>query len=188
MRKSMPVALLLGLGLSLSAGSAALAHEGSGEEQIQVEPAAVTAGETVVLAGSGLEPDSDRVLVLIGGNLAVELGTVKTDTEGMFAQELTIPAHLPSGSYELQAIGDETLTTPLTVTAAAGAPAATSGPAAAAGGAEATTGPAAAGSTIVARERPQFELALIIAFIAIAIGVGGWIAWRAERFGGSRPA
>ncbi len=175
MRRSMPVGLVLGLVLSLSAGLAAVAHEGSGEAQVLVEPAAVTAGNTVVLAGTGLEPDSDRILVLVGGNLTVALGTVRTDAEGTFSQELTIPAHLPSGTYELQAIGDETLTTPLAVTAVAG-------------GAAATSGPAAAGSTIVPRERPQIELALIFVLIAIAIGVGGWIAWRAERFGGSRPA
>ncbi|MEO8463018.1 MAG: hypothetical protein ABI555_07385 [Chloroflexota bacterium] len=175
MRRSMPVALVLGLALSLSAGLAAVAHEGSGEAKVQVEPAAVTAGETVVLAGSGLEPDSDRVLVLVGGDLTVALGIVKTDAEGMFSQALTIPAHLPSGTFELQAIGDETLTTPLSVTAAAG-------------GAAATSGPPDAGSTIMPRERPQIELALIIVLIAMVIGVGGWLAWRAERFGGSHPA
>ena len=123
-----------------------MAHEGTGEAKIEVEPSSLTAGDTVVLAGSGLEPDSDRVLVLAGEGLTVEFGTVKTDAEGMFSKELTIPSHLPSGNYELRAIGDETLTTPLAVTAAAG---------------EAQASPAAnaAGETVVARERSSVELA-----------------------------
>ena len=120
MRKPLPFAIALGLALSLGAAVGAMAHEGTGEAKIEVEPSSLTAGDTVVLAGSGLEPDSDRVLVLAGEGLTVEFGTVTTDAEGMFSKELTIPSHLPSGNYELRAIGDETLTTPLAVTAIAG--------------------------------------------------------------------
>src|SRR6266496_2999440 len=103
MRRSLLTGVALGVLLSLSASLTVLAHGGGGEAKIEVEPSSVTAGETVVLAGSGLEPDSDRVLVLAGENLTVEFGTVKTDAEGMFSKELTIPNHLPSGTYELRA-------------------------------------------------------------------------------------
>jgi len=170
----MPSAILLGVALSLGAVATAMAHEGSGEEEIIVEPANVTAGDTVVIAGSGLEPDNERVLVLAGQDLVVEFGTVVTDAEGMFSKELTIPSHLPSGNYELQAIGDETITTPLAITAIVG-------------GAEASPPEDDATQTVVARERTPFELALILVLVAVAAVTGGVLVWRAERFRGPSP-
>lgn len=175
MRKPVPVAIVLGLALSFGAAVAVMAHGGSGEAKIEVEPASVTAGDTVVLAGSGLEADSDRVLVLAGEDLTVEFGTVKTNGEGMFSKELTIPSHLPSGNYELRAIGDETLTTPLAVTAMAGA-------------AEAPPAANATKETMVARERSPIELTLILAFVTLAAVLGGLLVWRAERFRGTAGA
>ena len=168
----MPIAIALGLLLSLGAGLAVMAHEGDGEAKIEVEPASVTAGDTVVLAGSGLEPDNDRVLLLAGQGLTVEFGTVTTDAEGMFSKELTIPNHLPSGTYELQAIGDEKLTTPLAVTAASGA-------------AEGSPAANDAKDTVVVRQRTPIELGLILAFVVGAAAVGGLLVWRAERFRGA---
>lgn len=175
MRRSLPVATALGLVLSVGLATIAMAHGGSGEATIEVEPSSITAGETVVLAGSGLEPDSDRVLVLAGADLTVEFGTVKTDAEGMFSKELTIPNHLPSGTYELRAIGDETLTAPLAVTAAEGV-------------AGASSAPGAASENVVARQRSPLELGIILGFIAVSVVLGGWLVWRAERFRGTPTA
>jgi len=174
MHRHVAFAIVLGAALSVGAVGTAMAHEGSGQEEIIVEPVNVTAGDTVVLAGSGLEPDNDRVLVLAGQDLVVEFGTVRTDDEGMFSKELTIPSHLPSGTYELRAIGDETITTPLAVTAVAG-------------GAEASSTDEAS-QTVVARERTPAEFALILALVALAAVVGGLLVWRAERFRGPSPA
>lgn len=157
------VALFLG-------ATPAMAHTGAEGAGIQVEPSTVTAGNTVTLAGSGLEPNSERVLALAGEDMIVNMGSVTTDADGMFQIELTIPAHLPSGTYELQAIGDETLTTPLAVNAAAGIG---SSPA-----------PDAANDTVVARDRTPIELGLIAAFVVVAAGAGAWFVWRAERFRG----
>ena len=173
MRRSVFIAGVLGLLLSLSVGLAAMAHEG--EEGLEVEPSSVTAGDTVVLAGSGLEPDDERVLLLAGESLIVEFGTVTTDAEGMFSIELTIPSHLPSGNYELRAIGDETLTTPLGVTAAAGG---------------VGESPAAneANQTVVVRPRSPLELGIILGLVVVAAAVGGWLVWRAERFRGAQTA
>lgn len=172
MRRSLPAAIALGLLLSLGAGLAAMAHEGgAGEETLEVEPSSVTAGDTVVLAGSGLEPDNDRVLVLAGGHLVIEFGTVRTDAEGMFSKELTIPNHLPSGNYELRAIGDEILTVSLGVTAVAtgeGAPPTNDGQ-----------------ETITPRERSAAELSIIIGLMALTAVAGAFLVWRAERFRGA---
>jgi hypothetical protein len=175
MHKHVAFAIVLGVALSFGAAGAAMAHEGSGEEEIVVEPVSVTAGDTVVLAGSGLEPDNDRVLVLAGQDLVVEFGTVRTDAEGMFTKELTVPNHLPSGTYELRAIGDETITTPLAVTAVAG-------------GAAAASATDEASQTVVARERTPTEFALILALVAFVAVAGGLLVWRAERFRGPSPA
>ncbi len=171
MRRCFPASIALGMFLSLSAGIAVIAHSDSGEENLEVEPISVTAGGTVILAGSGLEADSDRVLVLAGEGLTVEFGTVKTDAEGMFSAELTIPNHLPSGNFELRAIGDETLTTNLAVTMAAGA----------AGVSSTTNDPT---EVVVARQRTPAELAPLGVLVVIAVLLGGWLVWRAERFRG----
>lgn len=175
MRNSVSIALAVGVVFALGAALTVTAHEGTGEPMIEVEPSSLTAGDTVVLAGSGLEPDSDRVLVLAGEGLTVEFGTVKTDAEGMFSKELTIPSHLPSGNYELRAIGDETLTASLAVTAAAG-------------GAEAAPAPNAAKEVVVARDRSPVETASILALVAIAALFGVVLVWRAERFGAGAGA
>ena len=172
MRRSLPVATALGLLLALGAGLAVMAHEGSGEEEVLVEPSTVTAGGTVVLAGSGLEPNDERVIVLVGQHDTVHLTEVETDAEGMFSLEVTVPAHLPTGTYELQAIGDETLTAPLAVTAASGA----------------ADVPNVADESVVARDRGPAELGIILAFVAIAVALGGWLVWRAERFRGTQTA
>ena len=176
MPRSAALAFALAAGLVLLGGAAvALAHEGeAGEETLAVEPESVTAGDTVVLAGSGLEPDSDRVLVLAGGHLVVEFGTVRTDAQGMFQTELTIPSHLPSGTYELRAIGDETLTAAVAVTAAAGA---------------AASEPAdPARETILAHDRSPVELAITFGALTIIVIAGVLLVWRAERLGGAAHA
>lgn len=176
MRRSPFLALVLGASLTLLAAAGAAAHSGGeGGVQLAVEPTSVAAGGTVVLAGKGLEPNSDRVLVLAGPHDTVHLGTVTTDAEGMFSKELTIPSHLPAGSYELQAIGDETLSVPLSITAAEGAPAA-------------STTPGDAADAVVARTRTPVDMGVLIGFVALAAVVGGLLVWRAERFGGGARA
>ncbi len=168
-RSASAVAALLAL--LVVGGGTVMAHEGGGgEESVAVEPSSVTAGGSVVLAGSGLEPESERVLVLAGEGLVVEFGTVTTDAEGMFSEELDIPSHLPAGTYELRAIGDEILSAPLALAAADGAGAA--------------PGPDAADQVVLPRDRTPIELALLIGFVALVAAVGGLLAWRAERFRG----
>ena len=175
MRKSVMTATVIALVLALGAAAAAVAHEGSGEEEVVVEPAEVTAGDSVVVAGSGLEPDDERVLVLAGADLVVDFGTVTTDAEGMFQIELTIPSHLPTATYELRAIGDETVTAQLAVTAAAG-------------GADPAPAADDANQAVVPRERATIELAVILALVALAAVAGGLLVWGADRVRGGAGA
>lgn len=168
MRRPLLSALLLGGALFLLPAVPVLADEpGAG---ITVEPAEVTAGQTVLLAGSGLESDDERVLVLQGETMAVNLGTATTDADGMLSQEIQIPGHLPSGSYQLQAIGDETLEVELKVTAAEGGAAAA---------------PQPDEDAHASRERTDVELAVVVAVAAILAALGVVLVIRAERFRGT---
>jgi hypothetical protein len=171
MRRSVLTATAVALLLALAAVGAAVAHEGSGEEEVVVEPADVTAGESVVVAGSGLEPDDERVLVLAGADLVLDFGTVTTDAEGMFQIELTIPSHLPTATYELRAIGDETVTAQLAVTAAAG-------------GADAAAAADDPNQAVVPRGRTTIEVAVILVLVALSAVAGGLLVWGAERLRG----
>jgi len=174
MRRSVLQATAVALLLALTAAGAAAAHEGSGEEEVVVEPAEVIAGESVVVAGSGLEPNDERILVLAGADLVVDFGTVTTDAEGMFQIELTIPSHLPTATYELRAIGDETVTAQLAVTAARGADPA----------------PAAndPNQAVVPRERATIEVAVILVLVALSAVAGLLLVWGAERLRGGAGA
>lgn len=145
------------------------AHSGGEASGISVEPAQVTAGGTVVLAGNGLEPDSDRLIDLVGPDDIVPFPKATTDADGMFNETLTIPAHLPAGTYTFQAIGDETLTTELTVTAAAGQ--------------VASEPKNEALAAVTPRSRSGVELGIIGVLLILAVGLGVVLVVRAERFG-----
>ena len=175
MRRSVIRAAALALLLALPVARAAVAHEGSGEEEVVVEPAEMTAGDSVAVAGSGLEPDDERVLVLAGADLVVDFGTVTTDDEGMFQIELTIPSHLPTATYELRAIGDETVTAQLAVTAAAG-------------GADPAPAADDPNQAVAPRERTTIEVAVILVLVALAAVTGGLLVWGAERLRGEAGA
>ena len=85
----------------------ALSHSGGEAPEISVEPSTVAAGGTVVLAGNGLEPNSERLINLVGPDFVVTFPSAMTDADGMFNGTLTIPAHLQAGTYRFQAIADE---------------------------------------------------------------------------------
>jgi hypothetical protein len=164
----------LALAMEVALALPVFAHSGDEASGISVEPAQVTAGGTVVLAGSGLEPDSDRQLDLVGPDDVVPFPKVTTDAAGMFNATLTVPDHLPAGTYTLQAIGDETLTTELTITAAAGAAAARPS--------------SEAGTVVEGRSRPGSEVAVIALFLVLAVGLGLVLIARAERVGAALRA
>jgi hypothetical protein len=166
MRRPLLSALLIGGALLLLPAAVLADDPGAG---ITVEPAEVTAGQTVLLAGNSLEPDEERVIVLQGDTITVNLGTAPTDADGMLSQEIQIPGHLPSGTYQLQAIGDETLQVELKVTAAEGG---------------AAVEPEPDEGAITNRQRPGIELGLIVAAAVLLGGLGALLVVRAERFRG----
>ncbi|MHB8961150.1 MAG: hypothetical protein ACYDAN_16185, partial [Candidatus Limnocylindrales bacterium] len=85
---------------------------------------------------------------------------------GTFTKELQIPAHVPTGGYELRAVGDETLTASVQVTGVAAGPAPPSD-----GGAEA----------VAARTRSRWETAATLGLAAVIVASLGYVAWKAKR-------
>lgn len=163
-------ALLLGLGvvlMTLGPASTTMARSDADREAVRVDPATVGAGESATFAGTGLLPGSALALVLVGGHLEVGLGAVRTDASGRFNTVVDIPSHLPGGSYELRAIGDETVVAGVTVTAAAagGAPA----------GVPTTSGAAAPADTGIST-----GVAVTLGLAALTVAASLLVAWRAE--------
>ena len=167
-RRARLAGIAAGLALALAMAMGAQAHGGEGQTGLTVEPDSLQAGGTVVLVGTGLEPNSERKLDLAGPGMTIDLGTVTTDANGMFQIQLTIPSHMPAGSYELRAIGDEILTVPLALSAAEGA----------------TTGSTATDlEAVVPHARHAFELAALGTAVLALLAVGAILIRFGERFG-----
>ena len=138
---------------------------------MELEPQQLTAGGNLVIVGENMEPDSDRVIVLAGHQLVYQFETVKTDADGMFTLEVTVPSFLPSGVYQIQAIGDETISADLDVIGTAGA---------------ATAGPVV-DDAVVPRKLDGIGLALLIGAVGLLTLAGGWLVIYGERLAG-RPS
>lgn len=158
---SIPLALLLAIAFAPRAS-------GHGATNVVVNPSTVTAGQTVTLTVTAVEPNQDRVIILIGQGIVVPFPTVKTDASGDFSTVVTIPSRLPGGTYRFEAIGDETLTGELDVIAAAGGIAA-----------QAAVEPTVPES----RSRSGVVLAAIVAFALLAGLLGLLLIVWGDRFG-----
>ncbi len=170
MRKSTLLGPLAATLLLAILAPSVLAH---GIVSVIVDPRTVTAGEDVTISVSGVEPDQDRVIVLIGQGIVIPFPTVRTDASGSFTAKLTIPSRLPGGTYRFEAIGDETLTGDVDVMAAAGGIAAQA---------------PAEQSVPESRTRGGLETAAMAA-LAVLVGlIGLAIVVRAERFRGHAGA
>lgn len=169
-RSILPV--LAALGVALAVPLAAFAHGGSTEPTVELEPPQVTAGGTVVIVGENMEPNSDRVILLAGQQLIVQFGKVKTDAEGMFSLQVTVPSHLPGGVYQVQAIGDETIAADLEVTAVAGMPSAAP----------------LAQEEVQPRHVEGIGWVILIGVIGVLLLAGGWLVISAERLAGHHGA
>jgi hypothetical protein len=169
-RTVLPALVALGIGLVLPL--AALAHGGGTEPTVELDPQQVTAGGTVVIVGQNMEPNTDRVVVMVGQQLIVQFGTVKTDADGMFTLQVTVPSHLPGGVYQVQAIGDETISADLEVIAAAGMPSAAP----------------VAQEQVRPRHVEGVGLVLLVAVTGLLALGGGWLVVSAERLAGHHGA
>lgn len=171
MHRQWLAAFMLSFSAVILGGAAALGHGGDeGAASLVIEPSSVSSGGTVLIVGTDLEPDDERILQLRGEDLVLGLGTSTTTAEGRLSEEVAIPAHLPAGVYQLEAIGDETLTVELQVL---GSP---EGGVAVVGPDLASQGP---------RDRGALELGLVLVFAGIAGVIGLFLVVRAEKLGSS---
>lgn len=86
--------------------------------EVSLSAAEVAAGDQVTVSASGLQPGEQAVV-----EINPELAQVEVDQEGSFEAEVTIPADLEPGVYDLTVAGEESGisgSAPLTVTEAAG--------------------------------------------------------------------
>ena len=170
MRNARSTSVLLAVALVILGATVALGHGGDeGVESLVLEPASIGPGGSVLVVGTDLEPDTERTLQLTGEDITIALGTSAVSEAGRFSEEITVPSHVPAGVYQIQSIGDETLTVELQIVGApeeVGVPAAASAPA--------DGGP---------RERGALGLGLVLALAMIAGLVGLLLVVRAEQLG-----
>ncbi len=98
-------AVLAALGgvIVIMAGTAA-AH---GNPEISVEPNPADFGAEVTVEGEGFEEEDEVSLVLEGVLGERPLGSVTTDSEGVFSLTVTLPSAASPGSYRIRAAGSD---------------------------------------------------------------------------------
>jgi hypothetical protein len=160
-------AIAFAAGMVLAVVSPALSHSGDQSALLQIDPNPVTAGGSVTLVGTNLEPNGDREITLAGQNLIVNFGTFKTDADGMLKVDLKIPSYLPAGVYEIRAAADEVLTVECDVQAAAGMPVTAD----------------ASEMDVVPRSHGAVEVALLVSLVALSLALGAFFVWRTRHPG-----
>lgn len=83
-----------------------------------VQPLAPKPGDIIKVKGEVLGANRQVEVRIIGTNVDIDLGEVATNDEGDFTAEFRVPEDLAAGNYQVQAKGDETATTTITVVAA----------------------------------------------------------------------
>ncbi len=157
------VAFALAAGLALVAVSPTWAHSGGSEPTLQLDPNPITAGGTITLVGTNLEPNGDRQVSMAGHHLILDFGTFKTDANGMLTVYLKIPAYLPAGTYEIRAAADEVLTIEGDVQAGVGM---------------GTTTDSSAQPEVVSRQRGAIQTSLIASLVLLSLALGSFLMWR----------
>lgn len=173
------IALLL-LSTLLGLAGPALADGG---KKVAVKPLAPRAGDTVTVVGGGLGANRDVEIRLVAPGLGVDLvlGEIRSLDDGDFEGELALPADLRPGTYQLKATGDATEATQITLLAAAGAGATTSGSGVAPGAA------AEIEANAPLPTRPFGETALLVAIFGGLAGLGLFVARTAPLLDNGAP-
>lgn len=152
--------------------------------EVSLSAAEVAAGDQVTVSASGLQPGEQAVV-----EINPELAQVEVDEEGSFQAEVTIPADLEPGVYDLTVAGEESGisgSAQLTVTEAADADSGTGAESGAGADEGQTAGADAAvgsdqGSTQGALASTGFGVAGIAALGLALLVVGGVLLRRSHR-------
>lgn len=78
-----------------------------GNPTVRVDPNPVVFGSEVTIEGEEFEEETEVSLVLEGVLGEISLGTVTTDSEGMFSLTVTLPSTAAPGSYRIRAVAPE---------------------------------------------------------------------------------
>ena len=78
-----------------------------GNPTVRVDPNPVAFGGEVTIEGEEFEEETEVSLVLEGVLGEISLGTVTTDSEGMFSLTVTLPSTAAPGSYRIRAVAPE---------------------------------------------------------------------------------
>ncbi len=97
--------IVLVLASSLFIAPPVSAHGGAPRLEISAER--LNPGATLEIRGVEFELDEAITLSLLGLNVDIALGEIKTDTEGGFTQIIVLPADLPEGEYHIRAVTDD---------------------------------------------------------------------------------
>lgn len=93
---------LLAVSAVIAGATTARAH---GNPTVWVEPNPVAFGGEVTIEGEEFEEETEVSLVLEGVLGEISLGTVTTDSEGMFSLTVALPSTATPGSYRIRAVG-----------------------------------------------------------------------------------
>lgn len=100
------------------ASGSALADGATG---VAVQPLAPKPGDIIKVKGEVLGANRTVEVRIIGTNVNIDLGEVQTNAEGDFTAEFRVPENLTAGNYQVQAKGEQTATTTITVVTAGAA-------------------------------------------------------------------
>jgi hypothetical protein len=158
------VSVLTFVGLFTLSAPSVSAHGGEG---LTVTPATAMPGDKVKLHGEAIaQPNGDVDVHLVSTSGAeTDLGSFKADDTGDFDAEITLPATLAAGAYQVKALGTTTLTADLTITAASGS-----------GSTAAPTG-----TTLTLAPRPLPETVGLVALFGVLAGAGLFLARTVRR-------
>lgn len=111
------VLLLVGLTILGFSGTPAFGH---GAAELTVTPATVAPNGTITVTADGVEDGEVFTITLDAPTFTVRLGGATASGDG-FNQEYTIPGHVPSGDYQVNAttVDGEVISAELTVEAEA---------------------------------------------------------------------
>lgn len=89
--------------------------QADGGRGVTVQPLTPGAGDVITVTGDLLGPNSEVEVLLIGMGVEIDLGEVQADAEGDFSAEFQLPDDLTPGTYVVEATGDESASTQITI-------------------------------------------------------------------------
>ncbi len=166
--------LLAAAGMAGATGRGGAAHE---EAVLRSSQSSVSAGASLELSGSDFTGSETYKLRLLGVLNEYDVGEVAADSAGTFTRQLTVPAEVPPGAYQIVAVasdGDVVARLDITVLEGrAGGAVGASGDHSGGGGQDSDPSSAARHDDIrIERDRSGVEWGVIGLLIGLAGGVG----------------